>query len=476
MTVQAALPKAAIPSPVRQMDERTRAMIEGPVVPMILRLALPNVLIMLTQASTGLIETWWVAKLGSDALAGMALVFPALMLMTTFSAGALGGSISSAVARALGGRRQVEADALVLHAVVVNVVLGLTFSALFLVGGERIYRLMGGEGASLHAALVYSDIVFAGNVFLWLMSGLSSVIRGTGNMRFPALVTCIGALFLIPVSPLLIFGFGPVPALGIAGGGAALLVYYAAGTLAMAWHILSGRNPVRFVRAPLRRDLIVGLLRVGGLSALNSVQTNLVIAGTTALVASGAGLAAVAGYGTGVRLEYLLIPLVFGIGAPLIALVATNLGAGQVARARRIALTGAALAFMASETVGLVAAAFPAAWMGLFTHDPQIVRLGSSYLRLVGPFYGFFGVGLALYFASQAAGRLRWPIAGATARLIVAVGGGFLVLRYTGSLTALFVCMSVALAAYGLLVLIPVGLRPWAGEEGTGADGEAVRA
>jgi Na+-driven multidrug efflux pump len=388
------------------------------------------------------------------------------MLMTTFSAGALGGSIASAVARALGGGRRDDADALVLHAVVINAGLGLAFSAVFLVAGEPIYRLMGGEGAGLRAALVYSNVVFAGNVFLWLMGGLSSVIRGTGNMRFPALVTCIGALFLIPISPLLIFGFGPIPALGIAGGGAALVAYYVAGTIAMAWHIRAGRNPVQFVWAALRADFMAGLLRVGGLSALNSVQTNLVIAGTTALVASGAGISAVAGYGTGVRLEYLLIPLVFGIGAPIIALVGTNLGAGQVARARQIALMGAALAFVASEAVGVAAALFPGAWMGLFTRDPEIVASGSLYLRIVGPFYGFFGVGLALYFASQAAGRLRWPIAGATARLVITLGGGLVVLRSTGSLGALFVCIAFALAVYGLLVLVPVGLRPWIGERG----------
>jgi putative MATE family efflux protein len=449
---------------IEHMDARTRQMLDGPIVSTIIRYAVPNLLIMLTQASTGLIETWWVSKLGSDALTGMALVFPALMLMTTFSSGALGGSIASAVARALGGGRRDEADALVLHAVVINVALGLAFSAIFLVAGEPIFRLMGGRGPGLRAALVYSNVVFAGNVFLWLMGGLSSVIRGTGNMRFPALVTCIGAVVLIPVSPLLIFGFGPVPPLGIAGGGVALVAYYVAGTVAMAWHILAGRNPIGFVWTALRRDLVLGLLQIGGLSALNSVQTNLVIAGTTALVASSAGISAVAGYGTGVRLEYLLIPLVFGIGAPIIALVATNLGAGQVARARRIALAGAALAFFASEAIGVVAAVFPGAWMGLFTHDPAIIATGSLYLRIVGPFYGFFGVGLALYFASQAAGRLRWPIASATTRLIVAVGGGIVVLRATGSLAALFACMAFALVVYGMLVLVPVGLRRWPDE------------
>ena len=92
---------------------------------MLLRMAWPNILIMLAQASSGLIETWWIARVGTDALAGMALVFPPVTLMQMISAGAMGGGISSAIARALGRGRRDEADALVLHAVAINVLFGL---------------------------------------------------------------------------------------------------------------------------------------------------------------------------------------------------------------------------------------------------------------------------------------------------------------------------------------------------------------
>ncbi|MFG1237797.1 MATE family efflux transporter [Xanthobacter autotrophicus DSM 597] len=111
---------------------------------------------MLAQASAGLIETFFVAKPGSAALAAMALVFPAVMLMTTLSAGALGGSISSAVARALGAGRQAAADALVLHAIAVSLAFGFAFAALFLLFGRQIYGAMGGSGPELEAALIYS--------------------------------------------------------------------------------------------------------------------------------------------------------------------------------------------------------------------------------------------------------------------------------------------------------------------------------
>ena len=442
--------------PLRQVDAGTLRLLEAPILPVLIRLAWPNVLVTVAQASTGLIETWWVAKLGTDALAGMALVFPMVMLMGTISVGALGGGISSAVARALGAGRRQDADALVLHAAVINVAFGLGFSALFLLFGEPIYRLLGGRGAELKAALAYSNVVFAGNVLIWLMNGLASVVRGTGNMFYPALVTSVGVLFLIPVSPLLIFGFGPVPPLGIVGGGVALVAYYLAGTLAMAWYILSGRNSVRFRWVRLRWTYLGSIMRVGALSALTSIQTNAIVVGTTALVAARASVGAVAGFGTGVRLEYLLIPLIFGIGAPMVAMVGTNVGAGRYDRALRIAMTGAVLSFLVAETIGLAAALCPKAWLTLFSVDPEMIRVGSAYLRMVGPSYGFFGLGFSLYFASQGAGRMLWPVVGVLLRATVALGGGWVALLLTGSLSALFAALSIALVVYGLVVLAAV--------------------
>src|ERR1700756_2080639 len=126
-------PDEAVSSVV--MSPRTRLLLHGPIVPTLLRMAWPNVLVMLAQSSTGLIETWFVSRLGTDALAGMALVFPGFMMMQMLSGGAMGGGISSAIARALGARRREDADALVLHAVIINVSLGLTFSALALLFG-----------------------------------------------------------------------------------------------------------------------------------------------------------------------------------------------------------------------------------------------------------------------------------------------------------------------------------------------------
>ena len=417
---------------------------------------------MLVQASIGLIEVYFIGKLGTAALAGVALAFPLVMLMQMMSAGAMGGGISSAVARALGARRRVDADALALHGLVIGVSFGLVFMVAVLAGGRWIFTTMGASGASLDAALTYSNVIFAGVILVWLFNSLANVIRGTGNMAVPAAVTCIGAALLVPLSACLILGWGPFPRLGVAGGAFAMLLYYGAGAAAFAWYLWSGRSVVRpslhggGLRWPLFRDI----LRVGAVAALVTLQTNLTIAIATGLVGQ-FGPAAVAGYGTGVRLEYLLIPLAFGFGAPLVALVGTSIGAGDRQRALKAAWIGSGIAAVLTEAVGLAAAAFPHAWLTLFDSDPAMLAAGSQYLRAVGPFYGLFGLGMALYFASQGAGALKWPLLANFARLLIAAGAGWLALRWTGDLTNVFIAQSAALAAFGLINAAAVARGAW---------------
>lgn len=449
------------------VDPRTRLLLEAPIVPTLLRLAAPNVLVMVAQAAVGLIETYFVGKLGTDALAGMALVFPIVMLMQMTSAGAMGGGIASAIARALGARRRDDADSLVLHAILIALGFGLVFTLALLFGGRWLYALMGGTGASLDAALTYSNWVFAGAVLVWLFNSLAAVIRGTGNMSVPANVTVAGVVVLVPLSPLLIFGWGPIPGMGIAGGAIALLLYYLGGTLAL-WAYLRGTSSLlkpSWAKARFQWPLFADILRVGLVGAVSTVATNLSIGIATAL-AGQFGSGAIAGYGTASRLEYLLVPLVFGLGAPLVAMVGTAIGAGQRERALRATWAGAAMAFVLTEAIGLAAALFPRPWLMLFGSDPAMLEAGSQYLRAVGPFYGFFGVGLVLYFASQGAGRLLWPVLGNIARLAVAGIGGWLALRWGGQLSHVFVAQGVALVVYGTVIASSIAGGAWFGRVG----------
>jgi Na+-driven multidrug efflux pump len=285
-------------------------------------------------------------------------------------------------------------------------------------------------------------------------------------MFVPASVTAIGAIVLIPLSPALIFGIGPFPHLGIAGGAVAVVLYYVIGSAVFVTFIWSGRGvlapsvrPPRLHWSPIRE-----ILRVGALSSLVSVTTNVSIATATGL-AGAISSAAAAGYGTGARLEYLLVPLVFGLGAPVAAMVGTCIGAGRHDRALRVAWTGAAIAGGLTEIIGIAGALFPNAWLSLFGNDTVMLDVGSRYLRIVGPFYGFFGLGLALYFASQGAGRLRWPLIAAALRVTLAAGGGYLAVHSFGGETGLFFALGIALAIFGLVNAVAIASGGWFKDE-----------
>ncbi|GAA6119324.1 MATE family efflux transporter [Acidovorax sp. FG27] len=464
-----AITASPLPSPpavpdAAELDPRTRRMLEAPLAPLLLRMAAPNMLIMVAQASAGLIETWFIGRLGTDALAGMALVFPIVMLMQMTSAGAMGGAIASAIARALGRRDRAQAESLAWAGVWIAVAFGLLFTVALWWGGAALYRSMGGEGASLQAALTYSHTVFAGAVLVWLFNALSAVVRATGNMALPAQVTTAGTVLLLPLSPVLIFGWGPIPAMGIAGGALALVLYYLGGTLALCAYLRSRRSLLRLTREGIQwsKSLFGAILRVGLAGAVSTLATNLTIGIATGLVGH-FGPAAIAGYGTASRLEYILVPLVFGLGAPLVTLVGTCLGAGDRERAMRATWIGAGVAFALTEVIGLAAALFPRAWLGLFGSEPAMLDAGAQYLRIVGPVYGFFGLGLVLYFASQGAGKLAWPVGGNVARLLVAGIGGWWALRSGGTVAQVFAAQAVALVVYGLMNALAIAGGVWFG-------------
>ena len=194
------------------------------------------------------------------------------------------------------------------------------------------------------------------------------------------------------------------------------------------------------------------------LNALLTVSTVFIV---TRLVAA-QGTAALAGYGLGSRLELLVVPLTFGVGAALTASVGVNFGARQYARARRLAMTGGALVFLVTGSVGVVAALRPDLWLGLFSADAAVHAVGYTYLRIVGPLYGFFGLGMALYFASQGTGKMLWPLTAGGLRLVVAAGGGAVVVTIPGlGAGAVFACVAAGLGVFGVTVALSLRARAW---------------
>ena len=284
-----------------------------PILPTLLRLALPNALGMIATALVAVAETSYAGRLGTTELAGMALVFPFSMLQQMMSAGAMGGAISSSVSRALGAGDEARARALVFHAALIGIGAGLLFSAVFLTLGPRIFALLGGRGEVLEAARGYGSVVFAGSVAVWLANTLVSTMRGTGDMRRPAMVLLGAALLQVVLGAGFAFGIGPLPRLGLPGIALGQVLAFGCGALAAFAHLRGRHARVRLAWQRPRADLFRDILRVGALSAFSPMMSVATVLVLTRLVA-GYGTEALAGYGIGVRLEFVLIPIAFAIG------------------------------------------------------------------------------------------------------------------------------------------------------------------
>src|SRR5260221_9718668 len=445
-------PASSGSSRIGAVNPRTERLLAAPIVPTLLRLSAPGVLLVVFQSMVSVGDTYFVGRLGTAPLAGLALVFPLIMLLQMTSAGAMGGGVSSAIARALGAGDATTARRLVVHALVIAAVMGVIFTLLLLLLGKNLYELLGGEGEILQQALSYSSVVFSGAIAIWIANTLSSVLRGSGNMLVPAIVLISAAVVHVPLSGLL------VGKIGIAGAGIAYVVTFSLASIAMACVVFRRASALRphWDDFQLKRILFKEILRVGGLSVLSSVQTVLTTVVLTGFVGRH-GAAALAGYGVGVRLELLQIPLVFAVGQALVVLVGTNIGAGNAARARRIAWTGTALAATICLLIGWSFALFPLAWVGLFSADAAVLDTGTRYLHIVAPFYPLLGVNVALYFASQGAGQMVMPVLAGTARLVIVLAGGAAAV----SLGAIFGVIALGITVGGALMMWFVAKTHW---------------
>jgi putative MATE family efflux protein len=449
-------------SPAAKPPEAILRLQNGPILSTLLSLAVPSVLAMVMQVMVGIAETVYIGRLGTTPLAAMALVFPFLMLTQQLSAGAMGGGVSSAVARALGASNPTRAKALALHALTIGGLLGLVFTLVMLTAGPLFYRLLGGRGAVLEEAIGYSGVLFFGALLVWLSNTLASILRGTGNMRVPSLGILGASLLQIALGGVLALGAGPVPSLGMPGVAIAYIIANAASTLFFGWYLLSGRArlTLSFKGFALHREMFFDILKVGAVSMLSPLQSVLTVLIFTGFVAR-LGVAPLAGYSIGQRLEFLLIPISFGIGVASVPMVGMAMGAGNVSRARRVAWTAGLASAFNLGLLGLAVAIFPDLWATLFTSDESVLEYARQYLRIAGPSFPFFGLGLTLYFASQGSGKMLGPVIAGTVRLVMVFAVGTWLVTLPATSGQLFALVAASMVVYGLACAAAVKLTRW---------------
>lgn len=448
------------------MDQRTHHLVTSAAAPLLLKMATPNALAFMIQSSVSIAEVWFIGQLGTSALASIALAFPLLMLIQTMSGGAVGGAVTSSIARALGGGDRDRAQQLIWHGLAIAAMGSVLFLALFLIFGRALLAFLGGNGDILEQSVYYCTVLFFGGLFIWLASVVGAVFRGMGDMKLPAILMVLGAFIQVPLSGILILGLYGAPQMGIVGAAVSAVVSGFLISFVMLVILARSGRVIRLDRQALAfsKALFRDIFKVALPASLSPILTIFIILSLTAMVAT-FGEAALAGYGIGSRIEFLLIPLVFGIGAAMTSLVGLSIGAGNVERAESIGWTGSAFAAGLTGVVGLVLALFPESWIYAFTNDPATFEAARSYIRIVGPFFAFQGLGLSLYFASQGAGTMRWPIISIVFRVILAVGGGWmLAFWFDMGLQGIFIAAAGAMTIFGLIIAAALKLGAWRGQ------------
>ncbi len=444
---------------------RGNDLLTGRILPTLIRLSLPNIAALSLQSLVVIAETSYIGLIGTEALAAMALVFPMVMLTQMMSSGAMGGGVSSAISRALGANDVVRARALAVHALTIGISAGIMLSAAFLLLGASLYRLLGGQGEVLRQAVAYSTAFFTGATAVWYFNTLNSVVRGTGNMRLSSAVMMSVAVVQILLGGALSLGLGPFPRLGLPGVAVAQTAASLLGAAFLNWQLQqpTSRLAVTFTGVTLNREMFRDILKVGAVACLSPIQSILVVL-ILARLAAEFGTTALAGFGIGIRLELLLVPIAFAIGVACVPMVGMAIGAGQVERARRVAWTGASMAAVMIGAIGVVFSIWPWLWGRIFTNDPAVLGAVSTYLKIAGLGFPAYGLGLCLYFASQGSGKILGPVLAGTVRLVVVLAGGWLMMgggATFATFATLATLVATAMIAYGAATALFVKMTPW---------------
>lgn len=459
------VPEAETPPAPPKIRAARNPIVEDAITPTLLRLAVPNIVAMAAQISVLIAETTYVGLLGIAPLAAIALMFPLIILMMTMSGGAMGGGTASAIARAIGAGDRPRAATLAIHALAIGIGVGLMFSTLLLSFADTLLTWMGGRGAVLAEAQAFAHIYFWGVVLIWLMNTLVAILRGTGNMVLPSVVVFLSAACQIVLGGTLSLGLFGVPQFGIRGIAIGQLSGIMSGVLVMGWYLLSGRAGIS-LRVPsfsFHRAMFSEILKVGALACFYPVQAVMTTSVLTSMLAR-FGPEALAGYGIGARLEFFLTSIAFSCGVASVPMIGMAVGAGKIARARRVAWTGAAISAIGVGALVAPLAIAPDLWTGLFTDNPLVRKAAGEYLRIAGPMFAVFSIGISLYFSSQGAAKVLGSVLAQSVRLSVVIFGGLWLLSIGASYVWFFVLAGAAMAAFGLFTAAVVRLTSWGTE------------
>ncbi len=441
-----------------------------------LKLAIPNLISTFFAALIVVFDLWYIGMMGKDALSGVAFIFPIYMLASMLSSGAYGGAINGAIARSIGEQNTFKTSCVFRSALIIalsgSLLMFLLYSIFFPKFEEQIFL----DNKSYYFAERYGEILLSGMILIWTFNVLMSVTRGIGNTKIVALCWLIVFLFQIFLASfnfqieqdkiLLTQGvlikylnlfFYPIQwsAISLLGG-------FLFGIISISIFYIFFNHPLTFKFSEIIRfDGFFTLLRSGTLAGCQSILTIAISLLSLAIVGF-FGKDWSAGYGIALRLELLLVPIIFGIGGALIALVGTNYGAGAYKKSVEYAWKGTMVTVILVSIIGIIFFLKPNLWAEIYSNNEKVISITEKYLTIVGIFYPFFALGLGLYFVCQAFNTLLWPVLGTFLRLITIIIL-FLFLKYYDALNYqnILIVFAFSIVVYGLFIAISLYYGPW---------------
>lgn len=377
---------------------------EGPIFPTLVRLAMPIVLAQFLQTIYNVVDTFWVGRLGADAVAAITLSFPIIIFLLSFAGGlTIGGT--ALVAQYTGARDPVKAGEVAAQSLLAITCVSIFLGMVGIVLAGPMLKLVGASDAIMPMAKSYLVIFLSGIGFVFLSFSYSSILRGVGDTMTPLKLRAVATAINIILDPILIFGWFGLPAMGIAGAAWATVIALGIEGVWGLIILLRGVDGLQFSKESFRPNwpVIKQIFRIGSPAALEMSAGTIGLTLLTAIVAL-AGMHAVAAFGIGMRIQSLVLLPAFGAGMAATTLVGQNLGAGEPERAERTAWIATGVTFAVMTAFGLVGLAFPRWFIGIFNDNPEVLHYGIAYMQIAGPAFGLIGVRIILSSAFRGAG------------------------------------------------------------------------
>lgn len=367
--------------------------------------SLPTIAAFALQTSYNLIDTIFVGRLGADAIAGVSLAFPVMILMIAIGSG-VGIGTSSLIARYLGSKNLREAGKVAEHAILIS----LLFSVIFGLAGwffaKPLFTLIGATGPVLSLAMDYSVWIFGFGGFMFVFIALSNILRGEGDAKTPMKCMIVSALLNVVLDPLFIFGLWFFPRLGVEGAAIATVISKCVGCVLLILHVLKGKSLIRISFDKFRYSfgIVKGIFSVGIPASMSHMLMSVGLIFITRIVAS-FGPLAIAAYGLGYKLESVAFYFTLGISISVVTLVGHNYGAGNVKRAKKFAWTASWLSMVVTGFIGLVFFFTPKFWLRVFTNDLSVISLGVPMIKIMSLVFMFSSLSMIIEGAFQGFGK-----------------------------------------------------------------------